>query len=75
MPYRPNTALTRHEGSILPVYTPVGSSVLPRYVPIGTTDIEPREAENKAAIQAGILFFVGLALGYVWGGTTRGTWR
>lgn len=53
--------------SILPIYTPVGSSVLPRYVPIGSDTQE--QADNKAAIQASVLFLTGLALGYIWGGT------
>lgn len=71
--------------SILPQYAAVGTSVLPRYAPIGSNVVnipevqivgDPHaEAAKQAAIRAGLLFFIGLTLGFIWGGTTGGISR
>lgn len=66
--------------SLMPEYTQLSGNILPRYSPIGETveipEIEikgdPYEPERKAALMAGVLFFTGLALGYIWGGATGG---
>ena len=67
-------------GSVLPQYTPVGELEEP--VRTGTTefhemdrrnqpgDVAPGSEERAAALRSGLLFFTGLALGYIWAGTT-----
>jgi hypothetical protein len=66
--------------SIMPEYSSLSGSVLPRYAQIGKVVVipeveikgDPSAPERKAAMMAGALFFTGLALGYIWGGTTGG---